>query len=153
MATKKTVTQAKKKPSKKTLPAPKIVEIAEGAFGKSEKFVKVGSSQVGGFIDFVRSQGVVGLAVGLAIGTAAGAAVKAIVDGIINPIVGFVIGGVDLTKLKWVVRQPNKDGVGGLIFSWGLVLSAIITLLATALVIYLIVHIARLDRLDKKKES
>jgi large-conductance mechanosensitive channel len=33
-----------------------------------------------GFVDFVREQGVVGLAVGLAIGTAAGAAVKEIVD-------------------------------------------------------------------------
>ena len=36
------------------------------------------SKHAKGFVDFVREQGVVGLAVGLAIGTAAGAAVKEI---------------------------------------------------------------------------
>jgi len=153
MATKKTTTESNEKKKTKTLATPKIVKLAEGAADKSEKLVKVGSSQVGGFIDFIRSQGIIGLAVGLAIGTAAGAAVKAIVDGFINPIVGFIIGGVDLTKLKWVVVTPNKDGVGGLVFSWGSIISALITLVATAFVIYWLIHIARLDRLDKKKDA
>jgi large conductance mechanosensitive channel len=111
-----------------------------------------GTNHVGGFVTFVREQGVVGLAVGLAVGTAAGSAVKSIVDGLINPIVGFIIGGVDLSKLKWVVVAPNAQGVGGLVFAWGAILSAIITLLATALVIYQLIHLAKLDRIDKKKE-
>lgn len=111
-----------------------------------------GKSQFTQFIDFVRQQGVVGLAIGLAIGTAAGAAVKQIVDGLINPIVGFVIGGVDLSKLKWVVVGPGLDGKGGLVFSWGAVVSSIITLLATALVIYWLIHMAKLDKLDKQKQ-
>ena len=115
------------------------------------KVAGASKQQAGGFINFVREQGVVGLAVGLAIGTAAGAAVKQIVDGFINPIVGFLIGGVDLTKLKWVVIAPNSDGIGGLVFTWGAILSAFITLFATAFVIYLFVHVAKLDRLDKKK--
>ena len=104
-----------------------------------------------GFFNFVREQGVVGLAVGLAIGTAAGAAVKEIVDGLINPIVGFIIGGVDLANLKWVVVAPDAAGDGGLVFSWGAVLSALITLIATALVVYWAIHAAKLDRLDKAK--
>jgi len=112
-----------------------------------------GSRHAAGFTDFVREQGVVGLAVGLAIGTSAGAAVKSIVDNFINPIVGFLVGGVDLSKLTWVVVEANKDGKGGLVFGWGAILSAMITLLATAFVIYQIIHIAKLDRLDKKKES
>lgn len=111
-----------------------------------------GTNHVGGFVTFVREQGVVGLAVGLAVGTAAGSAVKSIVDGLINPIVGFIIGGVDLSKLKWVVVAPNAQGIGGLVFAWGAILSAIITLLATALVIYQLIHLAKLDRMDKKKE-
>jgi large conductance mechanosensitive channel len=105
----------------------------------------------GGFMVFVREQGVVGLAVGLAIGSAAGASVKQIVDGLINPIVGFLIGGVDLSKLSWVIVQTNSKGKGGLELDWGAVLSSIITLLATALVIYWLIHVAKLDRLDKKK--
>ena len=50
------------------------------------------NKQLKGFMDFVREQGVVGLAVGLAIGTQAGEAVKALVKGFINPIVSFVVG-------------------------------------------------------------
>lgn len=115
------------------------------------KLVDVGAKEAGGFITFVREQGVVGLAVGLAIGTAAGAAVKQIVDGFINPIVGFLIGGVDLAKLQWVVFAPRANGTGGLILSWGAILSALITLLATAFVIYALIHFAKLDRIDKKK--
>lgn len=107
---------------------------------------------VSGFINFVREQGVVGLAVGLAIGTAAGASVKQIVDGFINPIVGFIIGGIDLGQLTWVVIAPDEAGKGGLVFSYGAILSSLITLLATALVIYWLVHVAKLDKLDKKKE-
>lgn len=105
-----------------------------------------------GFMTFVREQGVVGLAVGLAIGTAAGASVKQIVDGLINPIVGFLIGGVDLDKLSWVVVPANAQGKGGLELDWGAVLSSLITLLATAIVIYWLIHVAKLDRLDKKKQ-
>ncbi len=111
-----------------------------------------GKSQLTQFLDFVRQQGVVGLAVGLAIGTAAGAAVKQIVDGLINPIVGFVIGGVDLPNLKWVVVGAGANGKGGLVFSWGSVVSSIITLIATAFVIYWLIHVTKLDKLDKKKE-
>lgn len=111
-----------------------------------------GSKHVAGFTDFVREQGVVGLAVGLAIGTAAGAAVKSIVDNFIDPIVGFLIGGVDLSKLTWVVIEANEDGRSDLVFGWGEILSAIITLVTTAFVIYQIVHLAKLDRLDKKKD-
>jgi large-conductance mechanosensitive channel len=35
-------------------------------------------------------------------------------------------------------------------FAWGAFVSSAISLLATALVIYWIIHIAKLDRLDKK---
>jgi len=132
----------------------KLVVLKEAQVLKlaTAKVADASKQQAGGFINFVREQGVVGLAVGLAVGTAAGAAVKQIVDGFINPIVGFLIGGIDLVKLKWVVIAPNADGIGGLVFSWGAILSAFITLVATALVIYALVHVAKLDKIDKKKD-
>jgi large conductance mechanosensitive channel protein len=132
----------------KIIKAAEDIVIADGGI-----IVSASKSQLRGFFDFVREQGVVGLAVGLAIGTAAGAAVKQIVDGLINPIVGFLIGGIDLVQLKWVVVAPNAAGKGGLVFSWGAVVSSLITLLATALVIYWLIRIAKLDRIDKKKEA
>jgi len=120
------------------------------------KAVAAGAAAVGqhgnGFMAFVREQGVVGLAVGLAIGSAAGASVKQIVDGLINPIVGFLIGGVNLSQLSWVIVKANNQGKGGLELEWGAVLSSIITLLATALVVYWLIHVAKLDRIDKKKQ-
>lgn len=125
---------------------------AAAAKARAKAIKNHGTNHVGGFVSFVREQGVVGLAVGLAIGTAAGSAVKSIVDGLINPIVGFIIGGIDLSKLKWVVIAPSPEGTGGLVFAWGSILSAIITLLATAFVIYQLIHLAKLDRIDKKKE-
>jgi len=134
--------------NKYVLDESQVIELAKES---TTKIIGAGAKEAGGFLTFVREQGVIGLAVGLAIGTAAGAAVKQIVDGFINPIVGFLIGGVDLSKLKWVVVEPRMDGAGGLALSWGAILSAIITLLATALVIYLLVHFAKLDHIDKKK--
>lgn len=109
------------------------------------------AKHVRGFTDFVREQGVVGLAVGLAIGASAGEAVKALVVNFINPIVGFIVGGVSLEGLKWNTGLEN--GGKELVFGWGAIVSAIITLLATAFVVYQIVHIAKLDRMDKKKED
>jgi large conductance mechanosensitive channel len=134
----------------KQIKKPTIMNIVQN---DSARFAGAGRHHVADFFDFIRQQGIVGLAVGLAVGTAAGASVKAIVDGLINPIVGFAIGGIDLSKLQWVVVAAGRDGKGGLIFSWGSVLSSIITLIATALVIYLVIHIAKLDQLDKKKDA
>lgn len=138
-------------PKKKVAPL-KEAKVLKVAKAGTTRVASAGKSQAGGFINFVREQGVVGLAVGLAIGTAAGAAVKQIVDGFINPIVGFLIGGIDLADLKWVVFAKNAQGGGGLEISWGAILSAFITLLATAFVIYGLVHIAKLDKIDKKKQ-
>lgn len=101
-----------------------------------------------GFMNFIREQGVVGLAVGLAIGTAAGASVKVIVENLINPIVALLTQGIDLASLKWTVEVGN----GKAVFGWGAVISSLIVLVATALVVYLVIHLAKLDRLDKKKD-
>ena len=107
------------------------------------------SKLVKDFTKFVREQGVVGLAVGLAIGVAAGQAVASIVDNFINPIVGYVLGGTDLSVLRWETGL-ERGGVE-LVFGWGAIASAIITLLATAFVIYFVVHKTGLDKADKKK--
>lgn len=109
------------------------------------------SKQLSKFMDFVREQGVVGLAIGLAIGAAAGATVKAIVDGLINPVVGFIIGGNDLARLTWNTGfyRSGKE----LVIAWGLVANSMITLLAVSAVIYFIVLGLRLDKIDRKKQD
>lgn len=124
----------------------KAREAARKAAATSAGHVK---GQVGGFLDFIRSQGVIGLAVGLAIGTAAGDTVKKLVEGFINPIVQFIVGSGDkLATATWHVELFGRTAD----FAWGAALSSAITLLATALVIYWIVNVFKLDKLDKKKQ-
>ena len=103
-----------------------------------------------GFFNFIREQGVVGLAVGLAIGAAAGASVKSIVDNLISPLVALLTQGVELNTLKWIIQEA-EGGKAEVALGWGAVVSSHITLMATALVIYLVIHAAKLDRIDKKK--
>ncbi len=144
-----------KKPSatisaaKAEIASAKALEASAKAQAASARAARFGTGQAAGFINFIREQGVIGLAVGLAVGTAAGASVKALVDNFINPIVGFILGGADLSKMMWKTGLVNGDKE--LIFGWGAIISSLITLLATALVVYLIIHGAKLDRLDKKK--
>lgn len=108
------------------------------------------TKHVSGFLDFIRSQGVIGLAVGLAIGAAAGEAVRKIVEGFINPIVQFIVGSQDrLNSSVWTFEAFGRTAD----FAWGAALSSLITLFATALVIYWAVNIFRLDKLDKKKDK
>lgn len=122
-------------------------EKAKHAAKKGAGHVK---GQVGGFVNFVRTQGVIGLAIGLAIGAAAGDTVRKLVEGFINPIVQFITGSGDkLANATWHVELFGRTAD----FAWGAAVSSAITLLATALVVYWFVHILKLDRLDKKKDS
>ncbi len=106
------------------------------------------------FINFIREQGVVGLAVGLAIGTAAGATVKVIVQQLIDPLVALLTQGVNLSDLRWVIISADKAADHQAVaIGYGAILTSLLVLVATAVVIYLIVHLAKLDRLDKSKDS
>jgi large-conductance mechanosensitive channel len=111
---------------------------------------KVAQTELQAFIDFVREQGIVGMAIGLAVGIVAAGTVSNIVDGLVSPLVGFILGGSDLSEMAW--NTGVTRGGEELVFGWGLALNSIITLLATALVIYVLVKRAGLEKLDKKKE-
>lgn len=122
----------------------------------NSKVATVKSSVVGiknhgsGFVDFIRTQGVIGLAVGLAIGTAAGDTVKKLVEGFINPIVQFIVGSTDgLEAAVWHVDLWGRQAD----FKWGAFASSSITLIATAAVIYMIITLLKFDQLDKKKDK
>lgn len=139
-----------KKPTQKPKVPKAAAARAEALRAKSkESFV---GRQFGGFMDFVREQGVVGLAVGLAIGTAATVFVKSIVDNVINPLVGAVLpGGSDLSSKYYCLTKNGEACVNRL--GWGAVISSLISFLAVAAVIYFVVKGLKLDKLDKKKES
>jgi large conductance mechanosensitive channel protein len=105
-----------------------------------------------GFVDFVREQGVVGLAVGLVLGVAGKGVVDSLVNNVFNPIIGlFGESGGELGAryvcLKSIAGEcTNKLGYGRLI-------SDILSFLIVALSVYLVVHMLKLDKLDKKKDK
>lgn len=141
---------AEKTKKKTTKVAAARARATEKARAVKTKATASPAKHTGGFIDFIRTQGVVGLAVGLAIGTAAGATVKSLVEGFISPIVQFIVGSQDsLATATWHFELWGRSAD----FKWGAAVSSLITLLATALVIYWIIHVFKLDRLDKKKDS
>lgn len=105
-------------------------------------------SALGGFMEFVRTQGVVGLAVGLAIGTQAGLLVKSIVESIITPLVDLIVGKGGLSGLTWYVEIGDRSAL----FDFGALINALIIFLAVAFVIYFVVMGLKLDKLDKKKD-
>ncbi|MGB3023438.1 MAG: MscL family protein [Candidatus Saccharimonadales bacterium] len=116
---------------------------------KAVAAVAAPAAKVGGFMNFIREQGVVGLAVGLAIGTAAGDTVKKLVQAFIDPLVQLMIGSQQgLQAASFTVTIGDRSGE----FAWGAFVSSLITLLAVAFVVYGIIHMLKLDKLDKKKD-
>lgn len=116
-----------------------------------EKAKAGAKKQAAGFVDFIRTQGVVGLAVGLVIGVAAKSVVDSFVNNIFNPVVGLMTGGVNLSDKYLCLKFSGAECVTPL--RYGQLISDIISFLIVALAIYLIVHMLHLDKLDKKKDS
>ena len=131
--------------SKSAKAAAKVVAIKE----KKVVSAAIKDTHMAGFVNFIREQGVVGMAVGLAIGTAAGDTVKKLVTAFIDPLVQLVVGSQQgLQSASFTVEVAGRKGE----FLYGAFVSSLITLIAVAFVVYAIIHFLKLDKLDKKKD-
>jgi len=97
-----------------------------------------------GFIDFIREQGIVGLAVGFILGGAISKVVAAFVLDIINPILGLILGAAGNLNEAYIPIGSSK-------IMWGNFVNTTIDFLVIALVVYFGVKLLKLDKLDKKK--
>jgi large conductance mechanosensitive channel len=95
------------------------------------------------FLEFIRRQGVVGLAVGFLMGGAISKTVAALVDDVINPLVGLAVGKVGLAEAAVTV--------GGATLKWGHFVAALVDFIIIAAVVYFGVRSLGLDKLDKKE--
>jgi len=103
-----------------------------------------------GFIDFMREQGVVGVAVGLVIGTQIKTLVDQLVASFINPLVGLLLpGGESLATRTFHLGSGEKTQT----FAWGAFVSQLISLIIVLFIVYFSVKALKLDKLDKKKED
>lgn len=103
-------------------------------------------SWIGEFKEFIARGNVLDMAVGVVVGSAFTAIVTSIVENLLTPaitaIIGLVTGNADLSALSF-----GPDGM----FMIGNVISAIITFLITAFVVFWIVKVV--NRLMPKKED
>jgi len=97
-----------------------------------------------GFLNFIREQGVVGLAVGFILGGAVSKLVAALVSDIISPI--MAIGLNNLENLQDAYFQ-----IGAAKIMWGNFINVTVDFIVIALVVYFGVRLLKLDKLDKKK--
>jgi len=113
----------------------------------SQKARETANKQTTGFLDFVREQGVITLAVGFIIGGAVTKLVNSFVVDIINPFLGLVLGKVNLANATFQL--------GAVTIAWGNFVSALIDFFVIAAVVYFGFKFLRLDRvdIDKKKRD
>lgn len=99
-----------------------------------------------GFMDFIRKQGVVGLAVGFLLGGAVSKLVTALVTDIINPVLGIVFG----------ITEGLKDAkleVGSVAILWGDFVAGLIDFLVIAAVVYYGVQLLGIEMPEKKSDK
>ncbi len=105
--------------------------------------------QVRGFVDFLREQSVVGLAIGLVLGTQAKQLVDQLVNSFFNPFIGLILPGEGtLAQKSFTVSIAGKSET----FGWGAFVVSLITFVLVAAVVFYVFKGLRLDKLDKKKE-
>lgn len=98
------------------------------------------------FIQFVRKQGIVGLATGFILGGAVSKLVSSLVEDIINPVLGIILGAAgDLSSYTLTVGSAEVR--------WGNFLSMLIDFSVIAAVVFFIISGLGLDKLDVKKEK
>ncbi|GAA0557059.1 large conductance mechanosensitive channel protein MscL [Streptomyces mordarskii] len=128
-----------------------------------EKVTEEKKSVMEGFKAFLMRGNVIDLAVAVVIGAAFTAVVNSIVKGLINPIVG-AFGTKDLEKYRSCLKAPCEtnaagDVIHGIPILWGSVLSAVLTFLITAAVVYFLMvlpmsrYLARKAAKEKQAEE
>ncbi|MBP6889692.1 MAG: MscL family protein [Candidatus Moranbacteria bacterium] len=99
-----------------------------------------------GFMDFIRKQGVIGLAVGFLLGGAVSRVVAALVTDIVNPMLSIVLGITDGLK-------EAKIEIGSASILWGDFVAVLIDFVVIAAVVYYGVRILGIEELEKKLDK
>jgi len=96
------------------------------------------------FVEFIRKQGVVGLAVGFILGGAVSKVVAALVTDIVNPLVGLIMGSAKGLESVSITIGSSQIMLGHFV-------SALIDFLIIAGVVYFGFKALKLDKLDQSK--
>ena len=108
------------------------------------------------FKDFAMKGNVVDMAVGVIIGGAFGKIVSSMVKDIIMPVVGLLTGGMDFSKMKYVLQEAavakgDIKAVEEVAINYGTFLNFLIDFLIVAFVIF--IAIKAMNNMMKKEEE
>lgn len=119
----------------------------KNAYQKAAAAQKIQARELEGFMNFIRSQGVVGLAVGLVLGTQIKTLVDQLLASFVNPFIGLVLPGAgDLSQKKFSLSVGDETAV----FAWGQFAYILMSFIIVAAIVYYLVKALKLDKLDKK---
>lgn len=107
--------------------------------------------QVGGFVTFLREHAIIGLAIGFVVGTQTQAVVKQLISSFIDPAFQLFFGGAKLSERTFILHLWDNTAT----FGWGIMAQSLLNLLFVLAVIYALIKILKLDKLDlpKNKEA
>lgn len=101
-----------------------------------------------GFVEWLRKNAVVGLAVGFVVGAQVQVLARQLIDSFINPLF-ILLFGQALTSRSFTVTFNGRTAV----FTWGTFAYGLLSFLFVLLAIYVIIKVLKLDKLDKPKEK
>lgn len=96
------------------------------------------------FKEFAFQGNLVDMAVGFILGGAFATVVKSLVENVIMPPLGLLLGGVDFTKMKYVLSEAvvdaeGKETVAEVAIKYGQTISDLIAFIMLAVVVFIIV--------------
>ncbi|HUS25822.1 MAG TPA: MscL family protein [Nevskiaceae bacterium] len=121
-----------------------------GPLAKADVLDDVMAKQVNGFVDFLREQSVVGLAIGLVLGTQIKQVVDQFIASFVNPLIGLLLPGQGtLAEKTFTMHIGPKAGT----FGWGSFVTTLISFVFVAAIVYYTFKLLKLDKLTKKKDK
>ena len=107
------------------------------------------------FREFIARGNVIDLAVGVIIGAAFNGIVKSLVDQVIMPPIGLLTGGLDFSKLQWVLKPEDSSttAIELVAIQYGAFINTVIQFLIVAAVVFLLVKLVNQMRRAEAAES
>ena len=106
------------------------------------------------FKEFAMRGNVIDMAVGIVIGGAFGKIVTSLVNDVIMPPIGYITGGVDFSKMKWILKPADdsdpKHKIPEVAINYG-TFNTIITFIIIAFAIFMVVKL--INKVHKKEEA
>ena len=101
------------------------------------------------FKEFAMRGNVVDMAVGIVIGTAFGKIVSSFVSDVIMPPIGVVTGGVDFSKLSWVLQEATEEAEAVAI-NYGAFINTLLDFVIIAFAIFMVIK--AMNKMKKPEE-